>query len=98
MAAKSIEVRIGNRKYPIEVENEQEETNIQLAAQMINDNIDKLKGNYVVTDYVDLLAMTALELASNSVEVKMPKVDTRSAADDETLQEIENLLDEALEA
>ena len=46
--------------------NEVEEKNVLLAAQMINDNINKLKGNYVVTDYVDLLAMTALELANNA--------------------------------
>ena len=96
MGAKSVEVQIGKRSYPIEVENEGEEQKVKISAQMINDNINKLKGNYVVTDYVDLLAMTALELANNSENSEKPENSALNKLMDSELEEISNKLDQVL--
>ncbi len=96
MGAKSVEVQIGKRSYPIEVENEDEEQKVKISAQMINDNINKLKGNYVVTDYVDLLAMTALELANNSENTEKLENSALNKLMDSELEEINNKLDQVL--
>ncbi|MFT6441799.1 MAG: cell division protein ZapA (FtsZ GTPase activity inhibitor) [Salibacteraceae bacterium] len=98
MGAKSVEVQIGKRSYPIEVDNEGEEKNVLLAAQMINDNINKLKGNYVVTDYVDLLAMTALELANNADNSeKLENIAFNKLMDNE-LDKLNKKLDQVLDS
>lgn len=96
MGAKTVEVQIGKRSYPIEVENDAEETKIKLSAQMINENINKLKGNYVVTDYVDLLAMTALELASNSANTEELENSALNKLISKELNELNEKLDEVL--
>ena len=96
MGAKSVEVQIGKRSYPIEVENEGEEQKVKISAQMINDNINKLKGNYVVTDCVDLLAMTALELANNSENSEKLENSALNKLMDSELEEISNKLDQVL--
>jgi cell division protein ZapA len=67
MAEVALKIKIANREYPLSVEQE-EADNIQRAAALVNENIQKLKGAYVVNDYVDLLAMTALELATGLVD------------------------------
>ena len=67
MAEKKITVKIAKRTYPLTIDSA-EESKVLGAVQLINDNINKLKGNYLVSDYVDLLAMSALEIALDSVE------------------------------
>jgi cell division protein ZapA (FtsZ GTPase activity inhibitor) len=80
------------------VDNEGEEKNVLLAAQMINDNINKLKGNYVVTDYVDLLAMTALELANNADNSeKLENIAFNKLMDNE-LDKLNKKLDQVLDS
>lgn len=96
MAEKNIEVKIGNRSYPLTID-ESEEAKLKTAAQVINDNINKLKGNYVVTDYVDLLAMTALELALGSDETDSLKKSAENKILDSELDEISSLIDSCLE-
>ncbi len=96
MGRKTIEIQIGKRAYPIEVENAEEESKVKLSAEMINNNIKKLKGNYVVTDYVDLLAMTALELASNATDTKELGTSALNKLMDEELSELNLKLDEVL--
>lgn len=95
MAEKHINVQIANRNYPLTVSDDEEE-GILLAAQMINENISKLKGSYVVTDYVDLLAMTALELASNSGELKNVKESATGKLLDKELDQINRKIDQVL--
>ncbi len=96
MGSKTIEIQIGKRTYPIEVENETEETKVKLSAQLVNDNINKLKGNYVVTDYVDLLAMTALEFASNGPDTSEANESAYNKLMDDELAELNSKLDEVL--
>lgn len=96
MGQKTVEVQIGKRSYPIEVENETEEKKVKLSAQIINDNINKLKGNYVVTDYVDLLAMTALELTNNSTDTEKLENSAFNKLMDNELEELNDKLDQVL--
>jgi cell division protein ZapA len=97
MADSHIEVKIANRKYPLSIDPSEEEK-VKIAVQLINDNINKLKGNYVVTDYVDLLAMTALELALDSDDVSSMKESAVQKTLDKELEEVEQLLDKTLKA
>lgn len=65
MAKHSIKVVVGGRTYPLSVE-ESEEQRVLKAAEDINKAIKLLQSNYAVRDMQDLLAMTALQLASKS--------------------------------
>lgn len=67
MAEVSLNIKIGNRVYPLSVE-ENEVDRANQAANLVNGNIEKLKKNYGLNDGVDLLAMTAFELANHNLE------------------------------
>jgi cell division protein ZapA len=66
MSELSIKVMIGGRSYPLTI-NRSEEEKIRKAVSEIDKNIKELKDNYAVIDMQDLLAMTALEYATDSV-------------------------------
>lgn len=63
MAKVSVKVVVAGRTYPISVEENEREKVLNAAAD-INKAIKMLKDNYAVKDMQDLLAMTALQLAS----------------------------------
>jgi len=65
MSKLSLKVVVAGRTYPLTV-NEGEESKVQKAADDINKAIKLLQDNYAVKDMQDLLAMTALQLASKS--------------------------------
>lgn len=65
MSKLSIKVVVAGRTYPLTV-NQGEEARVQKAAGDINKAIKLLQDNYAVKDMQDLLAMTALQLASKS--------------------------------
>lgn len=65
MGKVSIKVVIAGRTYPLSV-NENEQERVLKAAEDINNSIKLLQKNYAVRDMQDLLAMTALQLASKS--------------------------------
>lgn len=65
MAKKSLKVVVAGRTYPLSVE-ESEESRVLKSANDINKAIKILQDNYAVKDMQDLLAMTALQLASKS--------------------------------
>lgn len=72
--------------------NEGEETRVQKAAGDINKAIKLLQDNYAVKDMQDLLAMTALQLASKSGNTSSA---TQAAPDyTEVEQTLEDLLQE----
>jgi cell division protein ZapA len=84
MAKLSVEVVVGGRTYPLSVDKNEEERVLN-AAKDINNAIKLLQDNYDVKDMQDLLAMTALQLAS--------KEETRSDNGESTIvQDIENRL------
>jgi cell division protein ZapA (FtsZ GTPase activity inhibitor) len=63
MAKKSLKVVVAGRTYPLSV-NENEEDRVLKAVEDINNSIKLLQQNYAVRDMQDLLAMTALQMAS----------------------------------
>jgi len=97
MAEKNIKVQIAKRSYPLTIDSS-EESKVMGAVQLINENINKLKGTYVVTDYVDLLAMSALEIALDSVEPSKLKASLPDENLDKELEEIGAMIDSCLEA
>lgn len=66
MSELSIKVVIGGRTYPLTI-NRNEEEKIRKSVSEIEKNVKDLKENYAVNDMQDLLAMTALEYANDSV-------------------------------
>lgn len=61
----SLKIVVAGRTYPLTVE-ESEEKKVLKAADDINKSIKLLQDNYAVKDMQDLLAMTALQLATKS--------------------------------
>jgi len=85
MAKLSLKVVVAGRTYPLTVD-ESEEKKVHAAAEDINKAIKLLQENYAVKDMQDLLAMTALQLASKSEALSESK-DT-----DEVVKGIEDQL------
>lgn len=75
MAKLSLKVVVAGRTYPLSV-HENEKEKVLKAAEDINKAIQLLQENYAVKDKQDLLAMTALQLAT-----KEGKQTTSSPAD-----------------
>ena len=88
MAKLSLKVVVAGRTYPLSV-NESEEQKVMKAAEDINKAVQLLKENYAVKDMQDLLAMTALQLASREGG-KSSASNDNAAAD---IEEIKNLLE-----
>ena len=92
MAKLSLKVVVAGRTYPLSVE-ESEEKRVLKSASDINKAIKLLQDNYAVKDMQDLLAMTALQLASKSDSVtKMEDVDNSKLKEIE--DDLQALLDE----
>lgn len=65
MSKESIKVVVAGRTYPLTVTQAEKDRVLQ-AAEEINRSIKLLQENYAVKDTQDLLAMTALQLATKS--------------------------------
>lgn len=59
-----IKISIGGRVYPLSVNSEAEEEGMRKAANKINALINQFEQNYAVSDKQDVLAMCALQFAS----------------------------------
>jgi cell division protein ZapA (FtsZ GTPase activity inhibitor) len=62
----SIKVSIANRIYPLKIRMEEEE-NVRKAVKVINDKIKDYEENFSVRDKQDLLAMCAIQLATEVI-------------------------------
>ena len=62
----SVKVSISNRSYPLRVSKEEEEKVLQ-AAQAINKRLKEFEDSYAVKDKQDLLAMCALQFATEAM-------------------------------
>lgn len=92
MSELSIKVTIAGRIYPITVKADEEEK-VRNAAKRVDDNLKLLQSSYAVKDKQDLLAMTALQMASKSADsAAMEKPDHSG----EHLDRIEKLIDQML--
>lgn len=94
MAKLSLKVVVAGRTYPLSVE-ESEEKRVLKSASDINKAIKLLQDNYAVKDMQDLLAMTALQLASKSDSVtKTEDVDNSKLKEiEDDLQSLSDELD-----
>jgi len=59
-----IKITIAGRVYPLSINNEVEEEGMRKAASKINELVSKFEKNYAVNDKQDVLAMCALQFAS----------------------------------
>ena len=92
MSEKSIKVTIAGRIYPVSVKPEEEEM-VRGAAKKVDDSVKHLLDNYAVKDKQDLLAMTALQLATHAeTNTSSDKVDF----DLKALENLEKLVDSLL--
>lgn len=58
-----IKISIADRVYPLTIQSDQEE-GLRIAAKQINEMIKRFEENYAVRDKQDVLAMCALQFAS----------------------------------
>jgi cell division protein ZapA len=91
MSEKSIKVNIAGRIYPVTVKLAEEEQ-VRAAAKRVDDSVKNLLENYAVKDKQDLLAMTALQLATELNEAR----DKPQSTTGEELSQIESLIDSML--
>ena len=92
MGELSIKVTIAGRIYPIVAKAEEEEK-VRAAAKRVEDNIKLLQEKYAVKDKQDLVAMTALQLATRLQEDEDKPA---SAVNINELDAIEKLIDTML--
>ena len=90
-----IRVTIGDRIYPLTI-NLEEEEGVRKAVKRINDLSSKFEKSYAVQDKQDVLAMCALQFASQ-VEVKRVADQLGMKNVEDKLTEINNILDSHLE-
>ena len=65
----SIKVSIAGRIYPLTIERTEEE-NVRKAVKTINERVSDYEKNFGIKDRQDLLAMSSLFFASQSVELQ----------------------------
>jgi cell division protein ZapA (FtsZ GTPase activity inhibitor) len=94
MSEKSVKITIAGRTYPLTVDAKEEQAVID-AAKSINDRVAQLEKTYLVKDKQDLLAMTALQFASQYLNSKSKTVDNQ---DDliNNLNQVHGLMDSFL--
>lgn len=90
----TISVNIADRPYRLTIKREEEEL-IRKAANIINDKVKSYSSNYAFNDKQDLLAMVALEEATNALnkDGKLSDIDNTVLND---LIDIDSLLTENL--
>ena len=88
MSKISLKIVVAGRTYPLTV-NEGEDIKIIKAADDINRAIKLLQENYAVKDMQDLLAMTALQLAT--------KPQASSSSSSHEITDVENSLEKLLQ-
>jgi len=90
-----IKVTIADRVYPLTIRDEREEEGIRKAVKLINEMVKQFEQNYEVRDKQDVLAMCALQFASQK-EVKNVNESQDSSQIESKLLELNQLLDSHL--
>jgi cell division protein ZapA len=91
-----INVVIGGRTYPIRIKETSEEEGIRKAALKINNLLSEYEDNYAVNDKQDVLAMCALQFASQ-IEIMNLKNNGEDQRVEDKLKSLNTLLDKHLE-
>ena len=94
MGELSIKVTIASRVYPLSVKDNEEEK-IRKAAKVINELIKNFETKYAVKDKQDLLAMCALQFASQIEQKALDKVYVNEEVE-QRLKALDQLLSEHL--
>ena len=87
-----IKVTIADRVYPLTIRDEREEEGIRRAVKQINEMVKQFEQNYEVRDKQDVLAMCALQIASQK-EVKSVSENQDSKKIENKLSALNQLLD-----
>lgn len=90
-----IKVTIAGRVYPMRIKNENEEEGMRKAANRINELVTKFEKNYAVSDKQDVLAMCALQFASQ-IEINAINSNEEISKATEKMNELSVLIDEHL--
>ena len=88
-----VNIVVGDRTYRIKI-NADEEEQIRKMAKKLNDQVTEFKTRYAGKDMQDYLAMVLLSIVTDQQSPTPPNSDTLPL---EQLQEIERLIDKALE-
>jgi cell division protein ZapA (FtsZ GTPase activity inhibitor) len=92
----SVKVSIANRSYPLRITREEQEK-VMRAAENINKRIKDFEDNYAVKDKQDLLAMCALQFASEAMGSKQGTSDHSKKEIQENISALNLMIDEYLE-
>ena len=90
-----IKISIADRVYPLTVEQNQEEA-LRIASKKIDMTIKQFEENYAVKDKQDVLAMCALQFASQTEQKQIDKIE-HSNSDITKLEYLNNLIKNHLE-
>ena len=90
-----IKLNIGNRIYPLSVDEKQEEI-LRKASKKINEMINDYESKYAVKDKQDRLAMCALQILSQS-KIFINSDDKETVEIENKIEELKNLIDSRLE-
>ncbi len=93
MSELSIKVKIAGRQFPLTIQREEEEA-VRLAAKRVDEQFRFFQDNYAVKDRSDLLAMTALQMATLAMKAQ-PEEENESKWQPE-LEAIRDTLKDAL--
>ena len=91
MSEKSVKITIAGRTYPLTVDAKEEQSVLD-AAKRINERVTQLEETYLVKDKQDLLAMTALQFASQYLDSK-PKTNDNQEEIIANLTKVHGLID-----
>ncbi|MBP6301879.1 MAG: cell division protein ZapA [Bacteroidia bacterium] len=91
MSEKLIKVNIANRLYPIKI-NEADEAQVHEAAKMINSRVKTYFEQFNVKDKQDVLAMYALELATDNINLRQQPAIAGDPQIEQVVVSLENLL------
>ncbi|MBU1369000.1 MAG: cell division protein ZapA [Bacteroidetes bacterium] len=92
----TINIMIAERTYKLKVDTEGEER-VRKAANIINDRIKAYSQAYAYKDHQDLLAMTALQLATSEANLEA-ELKFKNQELDQKLQQLDMLLSNHLNA
>lgn len=88
-----IKVNIANRTYPLTIKR-QEEERLRKAVTQINESVKRFEERYAVQDKQDVLAMCALQMASQAEKLRGQHTE-QVAEYEQFIQYIESALDDA---
>ncbi|MDX2188335.1 MAG: cell division protein ZapA [Bacteroidota bacterium] len=77
MGILSIKIRIGDRDYPMKVEEGDEET-LRVAGKLLNERLKAFKENYQIEDRQDLLAMVAFDGLVTQIKSQHEKLENEN--------------------